>query len=285
MKFNGKAFKSLLNRIFNRPDVQLVCCFAVMLVIGIGMCVFDLTDNPETGIEPEMMVETVTTTTPSVTCTTSVEDGTTTSISTTSRSTTSKPKTTTSTNTTTESTANTTTVIVTHTSPVTEATQPPTTTTQTPATEPPTEAPTQAPNNTTSTTRPVIYDCTLSDDVQQHIYNTCNSYGVPYELIMAIIKKESTFNPNASNGSCVGLMQLHKGYNSDFAATLGVYNLYDPYGNTTVGIAKIADLLSRYSMTDALICYNCGEYGARPYLGGSTSYSRTVMSYYYAYLG
>lgn len=131
--------------------------------------------------------------------------------------------------------------------------------------------------------RPVIYDCTLSDDVQQYIYDRCNEYGVPYELIMAIIKKESTFNPNASNGSCVGLMQLNAAYNSATAASLGV-SLYDACGNALVGITTVADLLNRYSIHDALMCYNMGEYGARNYLGGTTSYSRTVVAYYNEYL-
>lgn len=132
-------------------------------------------------------------------------------------------------------------------------------------------------------TRPVIYDCTLSDDLQQYIYNKCMEYSVEYEYIMAIIKTESGFNTNAYNGNCVGLMQLNAYYNSGTAYALGV-DLYEPYGNVTVGIHHVADLLSRYSMSDALICYNYGEYGAQGYLGGSTSYSRTVMSRYYEYV-
>lgn len=147
---------------------------------------------------------------------------------------------------------------------------------------------TQPEETTTETvlvaTRPVIYDCTLSDDLQQYIYDNCNANGVPYEFVMAIIKKESTFRTNASNGSCVGLMQLNSRYNTGLANSLGV-SLYDPYGNVLVGIHVVKDLLNKYSMSDALMCYNMGEYGAKKYLGGSTSYSRTVMSYYYEYIG
>lgn len=135
-----------------------------------------------------------------------------------------------------------------------------------------------------NTDRPIIYDCTLSDDLQQYIYDKCNEYGVEYQFIMAIIKTESGFNTGATNGSCVGLMQLNSYYNSGTASALGV-DLWDPYGNVTVGIHHVADLLSRYSMSDALICYNYGEYGAQGYLGGSTNYSRTVMSRYYEYVG
>lgn len=146
-------------------------------------------------------------------------------------------------------------------------------------TEPTTEATTKPVN-----TRPVIYDCTLSDDLQQYIYDNCKAKGVPYELVMAIIKTESGFRTSARNGSCVGLMQLHTKYNTQLANSLGV-SLYDPYGNVLVGINVVANLLNKYSTTNALICYNMGEYGAKPYLGGSTSYSRKVMKYYYEYLG
>lgn len=146
-------------------------------------------------------------------------------------------------------------------------------------TEPTTEATTKPVN-----TRPVIYDCTLSNDLQQYIYDNCKAKGVPYELVMAIIKTESGFRTNARNGSCVGLMQLHTKYNTGLANSLGV-SLYDPYGNVLVGINVVANLLNKYSTTNALICYNMGEYGAKPYLGGSTSYSRKVMKYYYDYLG
>jgi hypothetical protein len=132
--------------------------------------------------------------------------------------------------------------------------------------------------------RPYIYDCTLSEDLQNYIYNNCQTYGVQYEFVMAIMACESGFNIYASNGSCYGLMQLHTYYNQGKADSLGV-SLYDGYGNALVGIVTVADLLSRYSMTDALICYNYGEYGAIGYLGGSTSYSRTVMSKYYEYIG
>lgn len=133
-------------------------------------------------------------------------------------------------------------------------------------------------------TRPSIYDCTLSEDLQNYIFNLCNEYGVEYQFIMAIIKAESGFNTGAYNAGCVGLMQLNEYYNSGTASSLGV-SLYDPYGNVLVGIRHVSNLLSKYSYTDALICYNYGEYGAQGYLGGSTSYSRTVMSYYYDYIG
>lgn len=132
--------------------------------------------------------------------------------------------------------------------------------------------------------RPVIYDCTLSDDVQQYIYDKCKEYGVPYELIMAIMKKESTFRPGAKNGPCVGLMQLNINYNSATASALGV-SLYDAKGNALVGIIAVSNLLSKYSIHDALMCYNMGEFGAKKYLGGSTSYSRKVVQYYNEYLG
>lgn len=133
-------------------------------------------------------------------------------------------------------------------------------------------------------TRPVISDCTLSDDLQQYIYDTAESLGVDYYLVMAVIKAESGFNPKATNGICHGLMALHN-CNASYANSIGVPNFKtDPYQNVYLGIHVLANFLAEYSMTDSLICYNMGEYGARNYLGGSTSYSRKVMRFRSEYI-
>ena len=66
------------------------------------------------------------------------------------------------------------------------------------------------------------YDIPLSYELQQYTQDLCRRYGVDYELILAIMKTESNFNPCAVGGSCYGLMQIHK---SGFAWLEETYDL------------------------------------------------------------
>lgn len=123
-----------------------------------------------------------------------------------------------------------------------------------------------------STDRPVIPDCPLSEELQQHIYSTSLSYNVPYTLVMAVIKAESSFKEDAGT-YCQGLMQINKSYNQE-------YNLWDPYVNTQRGIEILSGLLSKYSIEQSLVYYNHGEYSGKT---APTEYSSKVMRYYGEY--
>ena len=107
----------------------------------------------------------------------------------------------------------------------------------------------------------------LSIDLQNHIYNLCVENGVSFSIIMSIIEKESGFNASASNGVCIGLMQLHSAYNSG--------DLYDAYHNTELGIKLIGRLVTNYGLEQGLVYYNCGEYSG---IYAPTSYSNSVIS-------
>ena len=107
----------------------------------------------------------------------------------------------------------------------------------------------------------------LSIDLQNHIYNLCVENGVSFSIIMSIIEKESGFNASASNGVCIGLMQLHSAYNSG--------DLYDAYHNTELGIKLIGRLVTTYGLEQGLVYYNCGEYSG---VYAPTSYSNSVIS-------
>ena len=107
----------------------------------------------------------------------------------------------------------------------------------------------------------------LSIDLQNHIYNLCTENGVSFSIIMSIIEKESGFNASASNGVCIGLMQLHSAYNSG--------DLYDAYHNTELGIKLIGRLVTNYGLEQGLVYYNCGEYSG---VYAPTSYSNSIIS-------
>ena len=126
-------------------------------------------------------------------------------------------------------------------------------------------------NPTTQTTQAVAVGYKpvdkLSIDLQNHIYNLCTENGVSFSIIMSIIEKESGFNASASNGVCIGLMQLHSAYNSG--------DLYDAYHNTELGIKLIGRLVTNYGLEQGLVYYNCGEYSG---VYAPTSYSNGVIS-------
>ena len=107
----------------------------------------------------------------------------------------------------------------------------------------------------------------LTIELQNHIYNLCVENGIEFSIVMAIIEKESGFNSGASNGVCVGLMQLHSSYNAG--------DLYDPYHNTTLGIQLIGRLVSSYGLSQGLVYYNCGEYSG---VCAPTSYSNSIIA-------
>lgn len=94
---------------------------------------------------------------------------------------------------------------------------------------------------------------------------------------------ESRFDPSATNGSCVGLMQINAKVHSERAQRLGVTDVRNPYGNVIVGIDIIAEKLEGYGDTaHALMAYNGGDqYCWRKIAEGTTStYAITVLSKY-----
>jgi hypothetical protein len=93
------------------------------------------------------------------------------------------------------------------------------------------------------------------DDTIQHI---AAQYHLSAELLHAVIKVESNYNPNAvSPKGATGLMQLMPGT----AARYGVTDRTDPLDNITGGAKYLRDLLRLFNndLTLALAAYNAGE--------------------------
>jgi hypothetical protein len=106
-------------------------------------------------------------------------------------------------------------------------------------------------------------------------------HGVPADLLVAVARQESSFNPRAvSPAGAQGIMQLMPGT----AAGLGVKNSFDP-AQAIDGAAKLLkSLLSEFGKTElALAAYNAGpgavhRYDGIPPYAETQNYVRRIMA-------
>ncbi len=111
-------------------------------------------------------------------------------------------------------------------------------------------------------------------------------YGVESNLIKAIIKAESDFNPRAvSKKGAKGLMQIMPENYRD----LGIINPFDPRQNIMGGTKYFRRMYNKYKKTSlALAAYNAGptavdkHKGVPPYKE-TKAYIKKVMKYYRQY--
>lgn len=124
-------------------------------------------------------------------------------------------------------------------------------------------------------------DIPLSDELQKFTYDTCKTYNVDYDLVLAIMAVESGYNAAAisSNGEDYGLMQINK-INHDWLAEKGLTDMLDAKQNITAGIIILAKLEENCPTTESLVmAYNMGESKAKKYLakGETTEYVEKVL--------
>lgn len=88
---------------------------------------------------------------------------------------------------------------------------------------------------------------TTVEDIIAYTEEIGAEYNICPELLQAIIERESRNNPNATNGGCIGLMQINEKWHTDRMERLGVTDLYDPYSNILVGTDYLSELWNEAS--------------------------------------
>ena len=120
-------------------------------------------------------------------------------------------------------------------------------------------------------------------DLDSIFAEASKKYGVSVDLLKAVAKAESNFNPEAtSHCGAMGIMQLMPAT----AESLGVTDAYDPYQNIMGGAKLLSQLDKLYDGNVKLMLagYNAGpgnveKYGGVPPFEETQNYVVTVMRY------
>lgn len=115
----------------------------------------------------------------------------------------------------------------------------------------------------------IIYDnIPLSEELQRYTYDLCRESDVRYEMILALMYRESRFQQNATNLNDDGtydhgLCQIND-VTLGFMAERGLTNPYDPYENIKMGVTLLQYHLDNNggNEQDALMAYQYGATGA-----------------------
>lgn len=108
-----------------------------------------------------------------------------------------------------------------------------------------------------STQPMTVYGDMDKDKIVTMVFEIAPQYGISPYMIMAMIERESNYDPKATNGQYKGLLQITERWHGSRMKDLGVSDLYDPAGNITVACSYLKDLYDLYEDQEmVLMCYS-----------------------------
>ena len=162
----------------------------------------------------------------------------------------------------------------------------------------PKSPPKRAPDNT----KQIAHDTEAAKNAKSPTERIAKQHGVEVDLILALVKRESTFNPKAiSRNGAVGLLQLMPPTARGLGLKVPSYEnvrkptpnpsvdeRFDPLKNLDAGVKYLADMLERYAgdYSLSLAAYNVGPGNVRKNGKLSRSAERhvgRVLDNYYQY--
>lgn len=133
-------------------------------------------------------------------------------------------------------------------------------------------------------TTSVVYkrNVPLSLELQEFTYGLCSEKSIDYDMVLAIMKKESEFqNVVSDNGQDFGLMQVNIINHDWLARQYGLTDMMDEYQNITAGVTILSILQSKFDSTETiLMAYNIGCGNAQENINAginSNDYAVNVM--------
>jgi len=125
------------------------------------------------------------------------------------------------------------------------------------------------------------------EEIDRKIRVAADRYRMDRDLIRAVVKAESNFDPGAvSTAGARGLMQIMPA----LASRYGVTDIHDPDQNLNAGVRHLKELMDYFKgdLPMALAAYNAGitaviNYKGIPPYGQTRDYIRKVLIYYDAY--
>lgn len=123
----------------------------------------------------------------------------------------------------------------------------------------------------------------LDAELQEFTFRRCEEKGLDYETVLAIMERESRFDPTAISATDdYGIMQINQCNHAWLKKELGITDFLDAKQSITAGTEILGRLAAKYDDPQKiLMAYNMGETGAgRLWKEGTTTsaYSRDIMA-------
>lgn len=124
---------------------------------------------------------------------------------------------------------------------------------------------TKEKDNETSSENGRYFEISLSEEKQDYVFDLCQKYSVPSELVFAVMCAESNYNEGqVSYSGDWGIMQINSVNHEWLKEELGVSDFLDFYDNVHCGVYMLSDYYHKYADINKItMCYRYGEAGAK----------------------